>query len=56
MSQYEYSVRSDRRMSLERNWIVNILKTLMITDDNSQHLKYSVSILYYKCVWGKKRE
>jgi hypothetical protein len=23
-------------------WIVNILKTLMITDDNSQHLKYSV--------------
>lgn len=35
-------------------WIVNILKTLMITDDNSQHLKYSVSILYYKCVEGKK--
>jgi hypothetical protein len=36
-------------------WIVNILKTLKITDDNSQHVKYFVSFLYYKCVGKKER-
>ena len=41
---------------LSGNWIVNILKTLMITDDNSQRLKHYVSILFYKCFWEKKRE
>jgi len=49
------SVLTDK-CRLSGKCIVNILHTFMITDDNSQHLKYSVSILYYKCVWGKKRE